>query len=57
MYICTWTCKIAYPDAFTLMEHLWKMGEGSASLNRQYAVGRDTFLAMAALYQGTVQYL
>ena len=34
------------------MEHLWKMGEGSASLNRQYAVGRDTFIAMAALYQG-----
>eukprot|EP01036_Dinobryon_divergens_P032695 gene32696-42340_t len=33
------------------IKHLWKMGEGSASLNRQYAVGRDTFLAMAALYQ------
>ena len=28
------------------------MGEGTASLNRQYAVGKDTFIAMAALYQG-----
>ena len=28
------------------------MGEGTASLNRSYAVGTDTFLAMAALYQG-----
>lgn len=45
------TIEISYPDAFTLMEHLSRMGEGSAALNRQYAVGRDTFLSMAALYQ------
>ncbi len=38
------------------MEHLWKMGEGTASLNRQYAVGKDTFIAMAALYQGIRAY-
>jgi len=42
---------ISYPDAFTLMEHIFRMGEGSASLNRQYNVGMDTFLAVAALYQ------
>ena len=34
------------------MEHLSLMGEGTASINRQYAVGTDTFLAMAAIYQG-----
>lgn len=34
------------------MEHLTYMGEGTAALNRQYAVGTDTFLATAALYQG-----
>lgn len=45
------TITISYPEAFTLMEHIVKMGEGTASLNRQYSVGRDTFLAMAALYQ------
>lgn len=46
--------QIGYPDAVTLMEHLWKMGEDSAALNRQYSVGKDTFLSMAALYQGAV---
>lgn len=44
--------QISYPNAIALMEHLVNMGEGSASLNRSYAVGTDTFLAMAALYQG-----
>eukprot|EP01038_Epipyxis_sp_PR26KG_P008954 gene8954-12075_t len=45
------TVQISYPDAFTLMEHLFYMGESTAALNRQYSVGKDTFLAMAALYQ------
>lgn len=45
------TITISYPDAFTLMEHVQKMGESTAALNRQYAVGKDTFLATAALYQ------
>lgn len=45
------TVTVAYPDALTLMEHLARMGEGSAALNRQFHVGRDTFLAAAALYQ------
>lgn len=45
------TVTLSYPDAFTLMEHLVNMGEGTASLNRQFAVGKDTFLAAAALYQ------
>lgn len=48
--------QISYPDAITLMEHLVNMGEGSASLNRQYAVGTDTFLAAAALYQGNMHF-
>lgn len=45
------TVQISYPDAFTLMEHLYKMGEGHAAHNRHLAVGRDTMLAMAAVYQ------
>lgn len=45
------TIEISYPDAFTLMEHLALMGEGAASLNREFHVGKDTFLAVAALYQ------
>lgn len=44
--------QISYPNAIVLMEHLQHMGEGNASLNRQFAVGADTFLATAALYQG-----
>lgn len=43
--------EVSYPNAFVLMEHLVRMGEGSASLNRQYSVGSDTFLSVAALYQ------
>lgn len=46
------TRQVSYPDAFSLMEHLQKMGEGSASLRRQFHVGSDTFLSMASLYQG-----
>jgi NADH dehydrogenase [ubiquinone] 1 alpha subcomplex assembly factor 5 len=45
------TVTVSYPDAFTLMEHLSLMGEGAAALNRQLHVGRDTFMAAAALYQ------
>lgn len=35
------------------MEHLEGMGERTASLSRQYQVGRDSFLAMAAIYNGS----
>lgn len=35
------------------MEHLQGQGEQMASLNRQYNVGRDSFLSMASIYQGT----
>jgi NADH dehydrogenase [ubiquinone] 1 alpha subcomplex assembly factor 5 len=45
------TVTISYPDAFSLMEHLSLMGEGNAALNRQFHVGKETFLAAAALYQ------
>jgi NADH dehydrogenase [ubiquinone] 1 alpha subcomplex assembly factor 5 len=45
------TITVSYPDAISLMEHLVCMGEGSASINRQFAVGRDTFLSMASIYQ------
>lgn len=50
--IVTLLLQISYPNAIVLMEHLQHMGEGNASLNRQFAVGADTFLATAALYQG-----
>lgn len=45
------TITVHYPDAFVLMEHLRAMGEGHAALNRQLHVGKDTMLAMAAVYQ------
>jgi len=45
------TVTVSYPDAFALMEHLSRMGEGTAALNRQFHVGRDTFTAAAAIYQ------
>lgn len=45
------TITIGYPDVFSLMEHIRCMGEGNASFNRHFHVGRDTFLAMAAIYQ------
>jgi NADH dehydrogenase [ubiquinone] 1 alpha subcomplex assembly factor 5 len=45
------TVTVSYPDAFSLMEHLSLMGEGTSAINRQFNVGRDTFLAVAALYQ------
>ena len=43
--------QIGYPDLFSLLEHLQKMGESNASLNRQLGVGKDTFLAAAAMYK------
>ena len=45
------TVQIGYPNMFILMEHLQRMGEGNASIGRQYNVGRDTFLSAAAIYQ------
>jgi NADH dehydrogenase [ubiquinone] 1 alpha subcomplex assembly factor 5 len=33
------------------MKHLDAMGEGTAALNRHLHVGKDTFLATAAIYQ------
>lgn len=45
------TIKVGYPDVFVLMEHLEAMGEGGSSFQRRLNTGRDTFLAMAALYQ------
>ena len=45
------TIKVAYPHAITLMEHLYKMGEGAAANNRTFNVGRDVFLAAVSKYQ------
>jgi NADH dehydrogenase [ubiquinone] 1 alpha subcomplex assembly factor 5 len=46
------TITVNYLNAAVLMEHLVSMGEGSAAFNRQYSVGKESFLAMAAIYQG-----
>jgi NADH dehydrogenase [ubiquinone] 1 alpha subcomplex assembly factor 5 len=45
------TVQVSYPDAFVLMDHIVRMGEGTAALNRHYNVGKDTFLSAASLYQ------
>ena len=42
--------RLAFPNAAVLMEHLQRMGEANASLNRRPKVGLDTFLATACLY-------
>lgn len=44
------TVKISYPDAFVLMEHLQRMGEGNASLRRREHTGKDIFLAASCIY-------
>jgi len=44
------TVKISYPDAFVLMEHLQRMGEGNASLRRRDYTGKDIFLAASCIY-------
>ena len=45
------TIHFGYPDAAVLMEHLQRMGENNASIDRRDRVGLDTFLAAAAIYQ------
>lgn len=45
------TLHFGYPDAAVLMEHLQRMGETNACVNRRDRVSTDTFLATAALYQ------
>jgi NADH dehydrogenase [ubiquinone] 1 alpha subcomplex assembly factor 5 len=45
------TLQLAYPDAAILMEHLQRMGESNACINRRNRVHSDLFLATAALYQ------
>lgn len=44
------TVKISYPNAFVLMEHLQRMGEGNASLRRREQTGKDIFLAASCIY-------
>lgn len=44
------TLTVAYPDAAVLMEHLQRMGESNASLQRRERVSLDTFLATACIY-------
>jgi NADH dehydrogenase [ubiquinone] 1 alpha subcomplex assembly factor 5 len=44
------TIKIAFPNAMLLMEHLQRMGESNACINRRPRTAADTFLASACLY-------
>ena len=44
------TVRISFPNAFVLMEHLQRMGEGNASLRRRSHTGKDVFLAAACIY-------
>mmetsp|Transcript_7317 Transcript_7317/g.9305 ORF Transcript_7317/g.9305 Transcript_7317/m.9305 type:complete len:411 (-) Transcript_7317:40-1272(-) len=44
------TIKLGYPNSMVLMEHLQRMGESNACLNRRRNVNVDTFLASACLY-------
>lgn len=44
------TIKLAYPNSMVLMEHLQRMGESNACINRRSRTASDTFLASACLY-------
>jgi NADH dehydrogenase [ubiquinone] 1 alpha subcomplex assembly factor 5 len=44
------TIKLAFPNAMVLMEHLQRMGESNACINRRPRTALDTFLATACLY-------
>jgi NADH dehydrogenase [ubiquinone] 1 alpha subcomplex assembly factor 5 len=44
------THTVSYPNAAVLMEHLQRMGESNASLQRRERVSLDTFLATACIY-------
>jgi NADH dehydrogenase [ubiquinone] 1 alpha subcomplex assembly factor 5 len=44
------TFKVAFPDAFVLMEHLQRMGESNAGVRRRLRISRDTLLATACVY-------
>lgn len=37
---------------FSLMDHLYRMGESSVAFHRAMNVGKDTMLAAAAIYDG-----
>ncbi len=39
------------------MEHLYGMGESSASFHRSLSVGKETMLSAAAIYEGYKQYI
>ena len=44
------TIKVAYPNSMVLMEHLQRMGEGNACINRKPRTSLDTLLASACIY-------
>ena len=44
------TVRIGYPNAATLMEHLQRMGENNACLNKTERTSLDTFLAASCIY-------
>ena len=43
--------KVQYPDVFSLMEHLWFMGESNAVHQRRNYLSKDMFVAVASLYE------
>ena len=47
--------QIGYPNMMVLMEHLTRMGEGNACLNRKDRIGLGTFLSAACLYEELYQ--
>ncbi|KAF0852787.1 mitochondrial Complex I (CI) assembly protein NDUFAF5/C20orf7 [Andalucia godoyi] len=45
------TITVPYPDAFTLMQHLWFMEESNSIKHRRGFISRDTLMSAAAIYQ------
>jgi NADH dehydrogenase [ubiquinone] 1 alpha subcomplex assembly factor 5 len=46
------TIKLGFPNGMVCMEHLQRMGENNACVNRKQAMSKDTFLASACIYDG-----
>jgi NADH dehydrogenase [ubiquinone] 1 alpha subcomplex assembly factor 5 len=44
------TIQFSFPNSMVLMEHLQRMGEGNACMNRRNTVSPSTFLASACIY-------
>ena len=49
------TIRLGFPNGMVAMEHLQRMGESNACLNRRPSMSSDSFLSAACIYDGMYQ--